>query len=658
MTEVPPSKQAGHQTQHLQTISLEEAHRRLREHLTMQALPAESVPLVDALGRVLAEDLVADIDVPGFDRANVDGFAVRAADLAGADAGQPATLSLNDELLTPGRAPQHPVTAGTATIIATGGMLPRGADAVLMVEDSEREGDMVKAYRTLAPGRFLTFAGSDIARGETILFRGQTLGSREIGILAALGHDRVTVVRNPRVAVLSTGDELVAPGQRAGPGQVHDSNSAIVSAAIRELGGAVIPLGICPDDEAALEHQLRSALPDCDMVLLSGGTSKGAGDLSHHVIERLGAPGIIAHGVALKPGKPICIAVCDGKPVVILPGFPTSAIFTFHEFIAPVIRRWAGLPPERVRTAEARLPLQTPSELGRTEFLLVGLSEGPDGLAAYPMGKGSGAVTAFSKADGFITIDALTQSLPADSPVNVRLIGETTRAADLIAVGSHCVGLDTLLAQLSAEGLQVKAMHVGSTGGLVATRRGECDLAGVHLMDAGTGAYNRPFISPGTVLIPGYRRMQGLVYRKDDPRFQGLDADSLVRRACADRDCLMINRNPGSGTRVLINQLLGDNQPAGFGMQARSHNAVAAAVANGRADWGMAIDVVAWKYDLAFLPVQEECYDFVVPESRLQRPGVQRFLRLLGDPTTREALAALGLRLDVAATDLAAAATS
>lgn len=207
-----------------------------------------------------------------------------------------------------------------------------------------------------------------------------------------------------------------------------------------ELGGEPVYLGVVRDDEQALEATLTTALQH-DVVLLSGGTSKGAGDLSYRVASRLGDPGIVAHGVALKPGKPICLAVSQGKPVVILPGFLTSAIFTFHEFVAPVIRALAGVPPQRRQVVAATLPMRVNSERGRTEYLLVGLVQRDDNLSAYPMGKGSGSVTTFSGADGFITIDQHTEYVDAGAAVQVQLLGQGLEPADLVIIGSHCVGL-------------------------------------------------------------------------------------------------------------------------------------------------------------------------------------------------------------------------
>jgi putative molybdopterin biosynthesis protein len=635
------------QEQFLDVVDRDVAARRFHSHLNLRPLGSETVPLSQALGRILACAVVAEVDVPGFDRASVDGFSLRADDTTGASERAPRRATVNPEILTPGRAPQHPVTQGTATLIATGGMVPRGADAVVMVEHTEAiecDGQtIIEIRRPAAPGQFIAFAGSDLARGETVLRAGQMLTSREIGMLAAIGRAEIEVWRKPRIAVISTGDEIIAPGEPMRPGGVYDSNAAILAAAVEEAGGIPYPLGIGADDEGILSRLVREGLGSCDIVILSGGTSKGAGDLCYRAIAGFDDPGIVVHGVALKPGKPLCLAVTGGKPIVVLPGFPTSAIFTFHEFVAPVIRAFAGLPVERAERLPATLPLRVSSERGRTEYLMVSLVHaGEDGgLAAYPNPKGSGAVTAFSQADGFIAIGQHVESVPAGTPVEVQLIGRN-RLADLVIIGSQCVGLDVLIDRLQAENISVKSLNVGSTGGLAAAKRGECDVAAMHLMDPETGEYNGPFLTPALELIAGYRRLQGIVYRKNDLRFEGRPVEDAIAAATVSPDCLMVNRNAGSGTRILTDRLLRGAKPPGYWSQPKSHNAVAVAVAQGRADWGIAIESVARQYGLGFIPVQDEHYDFVVPKARLERAPVQRFRTLLEDASVREELAKLG----------------
>jgi putative molybdopterin biosynthesis protein len=651
MNDIPTAlRSLARQEQFLDVVDRGTATARFHRHLKLRPLGAETVPLSQALGRVLARAVIADVDVPGFDRASVDGFAVRADDTVGASERTPKALALNGEILTPGTVPQLTVGPGTATLIATGGMVPRGADAVIMVEHTETRDDdgstVIEVRRAATAGQFIAFAGSDLARGETVLRAGQALTSREIGMLAAVGCGAVEVWRRPLIAIISTGDEIVAPGELIRPGTVYDSNAAILSAAVEEAGGCAKPLGIGADDEAVLSRLVDEGLATCDMVILSGGTSKGAGDLCYRAISSFNDPGIVVHGVALKPGKPLCLAVTGGKPIVILPGFPTSAIFTFHEFVAPVIRAFAGLPPEQAERRPAILPMRIASERGRTEYLMVSLvrgnREGP--LAAYPNSKGSGAVTAFSQADGFITIGQHVESVPAGTPVEVQLIGQA-HLADLVIIGSHCVGLDVLIGRLQSEGISVKALNVGSTGGLAAAKRGECDIAAIHLMDPATGEYNRPFLTAALELVSGYRRLQGIVYRKGDPRFEGQSLEDAIGGAISTPECLMVNRNAGSGTRILTDRLLGGAKPAGYWSQPKSHNAVGVAVAQNRADWGIAIETIARQYGLGFIPAQDEHYDFIVPRARLARPAVQRFRAVLEDPVTRDALTALGFRV-------------
>jgi len=639
-------RRAARQEQFLEVVSAAEARRRFDARLDRTPLAGELLPLTAALSRVIAADVIAPIDTPPFDRANVDGFAVRAADTLGAGAATPKRLTLNREVIACGVAPALEVATGTATAIATGGVIPRGADAVVMIEHTELIEDdtpAIDVHRAVTSGQFISYAGSDIARGETLLRRGIQIGSREIGMLAACGLTSVEVVRRPRVGVLSTGDELVQPGQPLHPGGVYDSNNVIIAATVAEAGGEAVSFGAVPDDEAALEHAMRRALGSCDVVVLSGGTSKGAGDLSHRVVSRLGRPGILVHGVALKPGKPLCLAVIGDKPLVVLPGFPTSAIFTFHTFVAPIIRARAGLPVEAARTVIAHVPVRIPSELGREEFVLVSLVDADEGLIAFPTGKGSGAVTAFSQADGFFAIDALASALNAGSEVEVTLIGESERAPDLVIMGSHDVALDVVVGELAARGWRARTIAVGSLGGVNAASRGECDIAPVHLVDPATGIYNKHLLTPDLALIPGWRRMQGFVFRPDDARFKGRSAEAVLQVALADPAILMINRNAGSGTRVLIDSLLRGAKPAGYTNQPRSHNAVAAAIAQHRADWGVAIAPVANLYGLGFLPIAPEHYDFLVVEVRRERPAVQAFIEVLRDEATRDRIRALGM---------------
>jgi putative molybdopterin biosynthesis protein len=280
--------------------------------------------------------------------------------------------------------------------------------------------------------------------------------------------------------------------------------------------------------------------------------------------------------------------------------------------------------------------------MGRTEFVMVALTQGGEGLNAFPLSKGSGSVSAFSQADGFLTIDALSDRLAEGSKVPVTLFDPQVRVPDLTIMGSHCTGLEAVIDRLAEDGLGVRTVAIGSMGGLAAAKRGECDIAPIHLLDPQTQIYNYPLLGPDLELVEGWRRMQGIVFRAGDPHFEGKSIEAALAAALADPDCHMVNRNQGAGTRIIIDKLLGGVRPTGYWNQPKSHNAVAAAVAQNRADWGVAIAPVARAYGLSFLPISEEHYDFAIPKSRRESEAVQAFIAVLARADVQEALRAIG----------------
>jgi putative molybdopterin biosynthesis protein len=641
------------QRQFLNVVDEDAAHALFSDACSHLGPRIEQVPLNRALGRILAGDVAAAVDVPGFDRSNVDGFAVHAVDTYGAEELEPIALILSHVTLAAGDAPGEgfDTPTGMAVQIATGGVVPRGTDAVVMIEHTEPVDAGIEVSRSVAPGANVSYAGSDIGRGDTVLRRGIALTSRDTAVLAAVGIARIDVISRPRVAIVSTGDEIVAPGGALTLGQVFDSNQPMLLDAVAELGCEPVPSGIAPDELDVVESMLEALVtgPDAvDIVLLSGGTSKGEGDVNSDAVDRLAArlpdsPGIVVHGVALKPGKPILLSVIAGTPVVVLPGFPTSAVFTFHEFVAPLLRRLSGVPDDAVHTVDATAPMRIASVSGRTEYSLVDLVEGSDGLAAYPLGAGSGSVTAFGRADGFVRIPASTEYVAEGERMTVRLLEDRVRIPDLVAIGSHCVGLDYLLGLLAADGYRIKAIPVGSTAGLAALARGEGDVAGTHLLDADTGRYNESFLPAGVRLVSGYDRRQDIVYRANEPGLAHVDDDQLHEAIRGDR-YRMVNRNPGSGTRILIDQLLEGSQPSGYLHQVKTHNGVAAAVEQGRADWGMTLETVADTAGLGFRFVANERYDFAIRADRWDRPAVVALRHLLDNEQVRSDLAEIGFK--------------
>jgi molybdopterin molybdotransferase len=384
-------------------------------------LETATIPTQEALGRVLAEDLRAPYPLPPFPRSSVDGYAVRAADTFGASASLPAYLRLAGEVLM-GTVTTLQVGPGFAALIHTGGMIPSGADAVVMVEDSQisRPGE-VEILRPAAPGANVLQIGEDVQTGEIVLVRGSRVRAQEIGGLMALGYTSVRVVRPPRVAILSTGDEVVPPDEEPLPGQVRDVNTYTLSAMVTQAGGQPVLFGVLPDARASLESAAREAHAKCDVVLITAGSSISSRDITSAVIAGLGSPGVLAHGVALKPGKPTILAVCAGKPVIGLPGNPVSAIVAAGLFVAPLLRRMLGCRPTISPRVTARLTANIPSEAGREDYVPVRVSGEPGAYEAEPIFGKSNLIFTLVRADGLVRIPAAANGLAADTIAEVLL---------------------------------------------------------------------------------------------------------------------------------------------------------------------------------------------------------------------------------------------
>jgi molybdopterin molybdotransferase len=399
-----------------------DALARLLEALPAGAAPgAVAIPTQDALGRVLAEDVRAPHPLPPFSRSSVDGYAVRAADTYGASASLPSYLRLAGEVLMGARTTLE-VGPGSAALVHTGGMMPSGADAVVMVEDTQvsRPGE-VEVLRPSAPGENVLHLGEDVKAGETVLLRGARLRAQEIGGLMALGRTSVRVARAPRVAILSTGDEVVPPDADPLPGQVRDVNTYTLSSIVTQTGGEPILFGILPDTRAALEPAAREAHTTCDAVLITAGSSVSSRDITSEVIAELGSPGVLVHGVALKPGKPTILAVCAGKPVIGLPGNPVSALVAAGLFVAPLVRRMLGCRPPLTPRVLARLTINTPSEAGREDYVPVRVSGDPGAFDAEPVFGKSNLIFTLVRADGLVCIPAEANGLAAGTLVEVLL---------------------------------------------------------------------------------------------------------------------------------------------------------------------------------------------------------------------------------------------
>ncbi len=382
----------------------------------------EVIAVSGSLGRVCAVDVISRLDVPPFDRATFDGYAVRSADTFRASETSPVTLNLAGRVMA-GTWPKLRVGPKSCAEIATGAPLPRGADAVVMSEYTEAEDGAVALRRAASPGENVTRCGSDIKKGQVVLARTRRLTGIDIAVLAAVGVDSIAVRRKPRVAIVSSGSELVAPGQRLPAGKIYDVNSSSLTEAVRACGAEPVFIGIAIDRAPSIRAAVKRSLAQADVVLISGGTSVGAGDLSPSVIDDLGRPGVIVHGLAMKPGKPALIAVVKGKPIFGLPGYPVSALMVFDQLVADYLYSLSGVAREKLNTVAARLAARVLSARGRRELVPVRVIRKEGRFFADPVLKGSGAITSLSTADGYIEIPLERELVDEGEAVEVKLFG-------------------------------------------------------------------------------------------------------------------------------------------------------------------------------------------------------------------------------------------
>ncbi|WP_435099443.1 molybdopterin biosynthesis protein [Halarchaeum sp. P4] len=582
----------------------------------------ETVPLREARGRVLAERVDAGIDVPGFDRASMDGYAVRAADTFGADETDPVVLPKTG-VVHAGEEPDVEVGEGECVEISTGAVMPAGADAVVPVErTTERNGEI--AFETaVAPGDSVMAAGADVAAGERALGPGTELTPREIGLLSALGVESVPVRGKPTVGVISTGDELVRPGEplehRAG--EIYDVNSYTVAAAIEEAGGEAVLYPHAGDDYAEMERQLRTAADECDLVLTSGSTSASAVDVVYRVIEERGE--LLLHGVAVKPGKPMLVGRFEDAAYVGLPGYPVSALTIFRTFVAPAIRDAAGKPEPERATVEGRMAVQERYGQGRTRLMPVGLLEdGAGDTLVYPVDKGSGATTSLVEADGVVEVDADTDYLAAGESVAVELFSPDVRPPSVLCIGED----DPAFARLLDGVRNPRYLAEGTRSGF---RRLRDDLPDVVVASGPLEPEEE------TETLASWTREWGLVVPEGNPQ----NVDGLVDLLDADLDFL--NRTTASGLRVSLDAALDDlagegetgrelaGRIAGYERTVRAHESPARKVAAGDVDVGLGLRASAAKLGLDFVPVGAESVRVLANPGRIEKAGVRELERAL-----------------------------
>ncbi|MEM3392420.1 MAG: molybdopterin biosynthesis protein [Candidatus Bathyarchaeia archaeon] len=623
-------------------VDIEEVESIISEFLSLKPLGCEEVLLEEAYGRVLAEDVISKIDVPSFDKSAMDGYAVIAEDTYGASEAHPVKLKVKGKIEA-GEESKIEVFRGEAVEVSTGAPIPKGSNAVVMVEYTKEEGKEVEIFKPVYPGENIIFAGSDIMMGEIVLRCGQKLTFREIGVLAALGLRKVKVYRKPVVTLISTGNELINPGDTLSYGKIYDVNSYSLRGALIECGAQPINLGIVSDNEEEIKMRIKDALEKADVIVASGSTSAGAGDVMYKVIEELGEPGVIIHGLSIKPGKPTIIGVVKGKIIFGLPGYPSSAASIFNALVKPIILKLSGLNSEGEAFIKAKIPFKVFSAKGRREFIFVHLVKTKDAYLAYPIISDSGAISLFALADGYIDVPAEIEFLEENEEVKVYLLSSKIEFPELVFIGSHCIGVDLAFSLMRKKNYisSFKIINVGSFSGLKAVDKGEADLAGIHLFDEFSKEYNMPYLKKMSlikkvVLVKGYIRRQGFIVAKGNPK-NIKSFEDLFRS-----DVTFINRNKDSGTRVLIDLGLKEASKKlgisfeeaklkikGYNIEAKTHSAVATAVKYNKADVGVGVEYYAKINNLSFIPISNENYDFIISKDRLNKESIKKFLSIL-----------------------------
>jgi putative molybdopterin biosynthesis protein len=621
---------------YLSNLPLDEALTKYFSALNNVLVPRfEQLDVTQSLGRVTKSPVYARLCSPLFNAAAMDGIAVRAAGTVGARENNPLTLTRGKDFV----------------VVDTGDPVKPPYDAVIMAEDTMQvDADTVKIIAASSPWQHIRPIGEDIVTGEMLVASRQTIRPIDIGVLLSGGITRIEVYQKPRVAIFPTGSEIIEPEQTPKEGEIIESNTRMFEAQVIAGGGMASRFAVIPDEYARIKDAVAKAVHEYDMVLINAGSSAGTEDFTVHVLRELG--NVIVHGVAIKPGKPVILAVVNGKPVIGIPGYPVSAFLVYELFVAPLLCALSGRREKTMERIQAIIAKRLVSGLKHREYVRVKVGKVDGKLVASPLARGAGAAMSLVRADGFCIIEQNSEGVEAGESVSVDLY----RSLDdiehtLVSIGSHDLILDVISDLMySTHGAYLTGTHVGSMAGLMALKRGQSHIAPTHLLDEATGAYNIPVLCelfPCTdaatareiCLIKGVGRVQGLIVQKNNP-LAIQDERDLVR-------CSYINRQRGAGTRLFLDYRLkkagiAGERINGYEREAATHMAVAAAVLSGSADAGMGISSAASALGLDFIPLGDEEYDFAVPKRFLSLPHMQAFITILQSPVFHQKLAELG----------------
>jgi putative molybdopterin biosynthesis protein len=620
---------------YLNAIALNEAKARFFKELDRHGIgtvDADEIPVTEALGRVTAEAVFAKVSSPHYPASAMDGISVKAVDTWGATEVNPIRLVRGKQFKD----------------VDTGDPLTESHDAVIMVEDLHFiDKDTVEITAAVSPGQHVRPIGEDIVASELIIPENHRIRPVDVGAVLTGGVTNIKVRKKPIVAIIPTGTELVPPGSELKPGDIIESNSSVFKGLVEELGGEAHVLPIMPDDYEGILKAVDSAVDASDVVIINAGSSAGSEDYTSAVIKRLGE--LLVHGVAIRPGKPVVLGIVRGKPVVGLPGYPVSAILNFELFVRPLLFRLLGLYDFGRETIEGVIARKTPSPIGSDEFLRVkvGLVNGK--MIATPISRGAGVITSLVRADGVVRVPSGSEGFAAGDKVNIQLFRTHQEIQNtIVVIGSHDISIDIIgnLLKKKYPHITVSSAHVGSMGGIMALKRGEAHLAGVHMLDPETGDYNHSYIkrylpNRDIHLISLAGRDQGLMVARTNPK--GIySIDDLIKQ-----DVRFVNRQRGAGTRMLLDfelskRGISPDQIQGYSHEEFTHLAVAAAVAGGSADAGMGILAAANALNLDFISVSLERYDLAIPAEFLELDIIKRMLEIIRSEEFKAELEALG----------------
>lgn len=617
--------------QYLDNMPLEEAREKYLELLKNNGFSykTEIIPAALSFGRVSARAHYAKICSPHYNASSMDGIAVNSEDTYGATEREPAVLSRD-----------------SFTPVDTGDPLPEGKDAVIMIEDVIFTDDgCAKIYSAARPFMNVRQIGEDICMGDMLIPSFSEITPTLAGALLAGGNINAEVIKKPVFGIIPTGDEIVSPKEEPEKGEILEFNSTVFSGMLSSFGaeGKIYP--IIPDKKELIKATLEKAVRECDAVLILAGSSAGRDDYTCDIIKSLGS--VLVHGIAVKPGKPAVLGAVGSVPVIGLPGYPVSAVVIMNEIVRYVADGWYNRGKSSVRKVKAKLGRKVVSSLKYEEFIRVTLGKVADTIAAVPISGGAGVITSFTKADGILRVPQNLEGINAGEEVEIELLKDFDKIENsLIVTGSHDPIIDEIsdIMKRRGEGLSLTSTHLGSMGAITALKSSTAHLGAVHLLDENTGEYNKSYINKyfpegGVKLVKGVKRVQGLMVQKGNPL--GIkDFSDIVKGT-------YINRQGGSGTRVLCEWLVkkyGIDKDAvkGYYNEEFTHTAVAAGIKNGNADVGLGIYSAAKMYDLDFIPVCNEEYDFIVSEKAAENENVKLFFEILVSDEFRNRLEKLG----------------